>query len=71
MKTRTNAQMVDLHLLKKRNAMKDARISELEKMLSRCVREIETMQAELNCNQSDMLIDKCRSVLDDKIKEIY
>lgn len=71
MKTRTNAQMVDLHLLRRRNSMKDARISELEKMLARCVREIETMQAELDCNQSDMLIDKCRSVLNDKIKEIY
>lgn len=71
MQTRTNTQMVDLHLLRKRNAMKDARISELEKMLSRCVREIETMQAELNCNQSDMLLDKCTQVLSQKVKEIY
>ena len=71
MQTRTNVQMIDLYLLRKRNKMKSNRISELEKMLSRCMREIETMQAQMNCNQSDMLLDKCRMVLDDKIKEIY
>ena len=71
MKTKSNKEMCDIYLLRKRSAMRDNRISELEKMLSRCVREIETMQAQMNCNQSDMLLNKCRSVLDDKIKEIY
>lgn len=71
MKTKSNKEMCDIYVLRKRSAMRDSRISELEKMLSRCMREIETMQAQMNCNQSDMLLDKCRAVLDDKIKEIY
>lgn len=71
MKTKSNKEMCDIYILRKRSAMRDNRISELEKMLSRCVREIETMQAQMNCNHSDMLLAKCRSVMNDKIKEIY
>jgi hypothetical protein len=71
MKTRSNVEMCDLYLLRKRNAMKADRISELEKMLGRCIREIETMQAQLNDKQSEMLLSKCRNVLDNKVKELY
>jgi predicted RNase H-like nuclease (RuvC/YqgF family) len=71
MKTRTNVQMVDLYVLRKRVSMRDDRIKELEKLLNRTVREIETLQAQLGCNQSDGLMERCREALNTPMKEIY
>lgn len=71
MKTRDNKQMCDIYLLRKRVSMRDERIKELEKLLNRTTREIETLQAQLGCNQSDGLIDRCKEVLNTPMKEIY
>ena len=69
--SRSNKEMCDIYLLRKRVSMRDDRIKELEKLLNRTMREIETLQAQLGCNQSDMLLGKCSEVLNTKIKEIY
>ena len=71
MKTRDNKQMCDIYLLRKRVSMRDDRIKELEKLLNRTMREIETLQAQLDCNQSDMLLSKCDEVLNTTMKEVY
>ncbi len=70
-KTKDNAQMCKIYVLRRNNEAKDNRIAELEKMLSRCIREIETMQAQLGDNQSDMLLKKCSMVIENKVKVIY
>ena len=69
--SRSNKEMCDIYLLRKRVSMRDERIKELEKLLNRTMREIGTLQAQLDCNQSDMLLSKCDEVLNAKIKEIY
>ena len=68
---RSNKEMCDIYLLRKRASMSNDRVKELEKLLNRTMREIETLQAQLGCNQSDMLLGKCAEVLNTKIKEIY
>ena len=70
-KTRDNVEMCKIYVLRRNNAAKDNRIFELEKMLARCMREIETMQAQLGDSQSDMLLQKCVMVMENKVKEIY
>ena len=69
--SRSNKEMCDIYLLRKRVSMRDERVKELEKLLNRAVREIETLQAQLGCNQSDMLLSKCGEALNTKMKEIY
>ncbi len=70
-KTRENVEMCKIYVLRRNNEAKDNRIFELEKMLARCMREIETMQSQLGDSQSEMLLQKCGMVIENKVKEIY
>lgn len=67
----TNNQMVKIATLTTNNKRKDVRINELEKQLDRCIREIETLQAQLGDNQSDWMLNKARLVLSEKVKISY
>lgn len=59
----TNAVMAECVTLRSDKKKLGARITELEKTLSRAAREIETLQAQLGDNGSRYLLDKIQSVL--------
>ena len=65
---KTNAQMCEIVTLRRKTRTQDERIKELEKTLSRSLREIETLSSQHGDNGSKYLIDKIRMVLEDNAK---
>lgn len=64
--TKTNAEMCEIVTLRSDKKKLGARITELEKTLSRAASEIEMLQAQLGDNGSRYLLDKIQSVLINK-----
>lgn len=62
-RTKTNAEMVEIVTLRRENKNLTERNAELTKMLSRAVREIETLQTQLGDNGSRYLLDKIKHVI--------
>jgi len=68
---KTNAEMCEIVSLRKKNRIRDARVSELEKMLRRAQREIETLQAQYGDSQSDQLLAKIEHTLSTPMEAVY
>jgi TolA-binding protein len=63
--------MAKMATLTTNNRRQTERITDLEKQLDRCTREIETLQAQLGDNQSDWMLERAKSVLAEKVKISY
>lgn len=63
---KTNAEMCEIVILRRKTRAQDERIKELEKMLSRSLREIKAPSAQYDDNGSEHLISKINSLLEQK-----